>query len=77
MNKDKLNEMVEENIQNAEDTTGYELSEADLELSRKIISELSGYYVRKDQKVAEHRKIKQRRRAANKVARKSRRTNRK
>lgn len=77
MNKDKLNEMVEDNIQNAEDTTGYELSESDLELSRKIISELSGYYVRKDQKVAEHRKIKQRRRAANKVARKSRRNNRK
>lgn len=77
MNKENLNEMVEKNIEAAEEVTGYELSEDDLEMSRKIISQLSGYYMRKDQKIAEHKKIKQKRRAANKVARQSRRINRK
>lgn len=77
MDKNKLNDMVENNIENAADVTGYELSPEDLELSRKIISELSGYYMRKDQKVTEHRKIKERRRSANKVARKQRRVNKK
>lgn len=77
MNKETLNDMVEKNIEAAEDVTGYELSEDDLVMSRKIISQLSGYYMRKDQKITEHKKIKQKRRAANKVARNSRRTNRK
>lgn len=77
MDTKKLNEMVEQNIENAEDEIGYELSEEDLELSRKIISQLSGYYMRKDQKVTEHRKIKAKNRKANKVAKNSRRQNRK
>lgn len=77
MDTKKLNEMVEENIENAENEIGYELSEEDLELSRKIIAQLSGYYMRKDQKVAEHRKIKTKNRKANKAAKQSRRQNRK
>lgn len=77
MNKENLNEMVEKNIEAAEEVTGYELSEDDLELSRKIISQLSGFYVRKDQKIAQHKKVKAKNRARNRVAAKSRRTNRK
>lgn len=77
MDTKKLNEMVEENIEVAENEIGYELSEEDLELSRKIIAQLSGYYMRKDQKVTEHRKVKEKNRKANKVAKKSRRQNRK
>lgn len=77
MNKENLNDMVEKNIEAAEEVVGYELSEQDLELSRKIISQLSGYYMRKDQKVQEHKKIKAKNRAANKAARVSRRKNRK
>lgn len=77
MNTNKLNEMVEQNIENAENEIGYELSEEDLELSRKIISQLTGYYMRKDQKATENRKTKAKNRARNKVAAKSRRQNRK
>ena len=69
--------MVEKNIEEAGEVTGYELSPEDLEMSRKIIEQLSGYYMRKDQKATEHKKVKAKRRAANKVARQSRRTNRK
>lgn len=43
--------MVEKNIDAAEEVTGYELTPEDLELSKKIIEQLSGYYVRKDQKI--------------------------
>lgn len=77
MDTKKLNEMVEQNIENAEEEIGYELSEEDLELSRKIISQLSGYYMRKDQKITEQRKIKAKNRKANKAAKNSRRQNRK
>ncbi|EON7637147.1 hypothetical protein ABV23_RS01475 [Escherichia coli] len=77
MNKDNLQEMVEKNIDAAEEITGYELSEADLELSKKIIEQLSGYYVRKDQKVKEHKKIKEKNRQRTKLAKKSKRANRK
>lgn len=77
MDKNALNEMVEESIENATEEVGYELTPEDLELSKKIIAQLSGYYARKDAKVAQYRKVKQQRRAANKVAKKSRRKNRK
>lgn len=77
MDTKKLNEMVEENIEIAGEEVGYELSEEDLELSRKIISQLTGYYMRKDQKATEHRNAKKRNRAAAKQAKKSRRANRK
>lgn len=77
MDTKKLNEMVEQNIENAEEEIGYELSEEDLELSRKIIAQLSGFYMRKDQKITEQRKIKAKNRKANKVAKNSRRQNRK
>lgn len=77
MDTKKLNEMVEQNIENAEEEIGYELSEEDLELSRKIIAQLSGFYMRKDQKITEQRKIKAKNRKANKAAKNSRRQNRK
>ncbi|AQW88829.1 hypothetical protein pEaSNUABM50_00300 [Erwinia phage pEa_SNUABM_50] len=77
MNNNELNDMVEKNIDAAEDEIGYEMTEADLEYTRKMIARLSGYYMRKDEDLAKKRKVKQQRRAANKVARKSRRTNRK
>ena len=69
MDTKKLNDIVDEAFDAAE--------EDDLELSRKIISQLSGYYMRKDQKIAEQRKIKSKTRKANKVARKQRKTNKK
>jgi len=81
MDKNALNEMVEESIDTASDTAsdevGYDLTPEDLELSKKIISQLSGYYARKDAKKTEYRKIKERNRTANKAARASRRQNRK
>lgn len=75
--KNELNDLVEKNIEAAEDVTGYEMSEEELEYTRKMIARLSNYYMKKDSDVAEKRKIKNKRRAANKVARKSRRQNRK
>lgn len=77
MDKNALNEMVEESIDTANEEVGYELTPEDLELSKKIISQLSGYYARKDAKKTEYRKIKQRNRSANKAAKSSRRQNRK
>lgn len=77
MDKNALNEMVEESIDTASDEVGYDLTPEDLELSKKIISQLSGYYARKDAKKTEYRKIKARNRTANKAARASRRQNRK
>jgi hypothetical protein len=77
MDTKKLNEMVEENIEAAQDEIGYELSEEDLELSRKIIAQLSGFYARKDQKATEHRNTKSRNRSAAKKAKSARRNNRK
>lgn len=77
MNNNELNDMVERNIEEAEDVTGYEMTEQDLEYTRQMISKISTYYMKKDSDKAEKRKIKAKRRAANKVARKSRRTNRK
>ncbi|WNV47439.1 hypothetical protein ENKO_336 [Klebsiella phage fENko-Kae01] len=77
MDKNALNEMVEESIETAGKEVGYTLSEEELEYSKKIIAQLSGYYARKDAKKVEYRKIKQRRRAANKTAKASRRKNRK
>lgn len=77
MDTKKLNEIVDDAFDSAEEEVGYELSEDDLELSRKIISQLSGYYMRKDQKITEQRKIKSKTRKANKVARKQRKTNKK
>lgn len=77
MDKNALNEMVEESIENATEEVGYELTPEDLELSKKIIAQLSGYYARKDAKAAQYRKVKKQRRAANKVAKNSRRKNRK
>ena len=76
MNK-HLDDMVNKNIEEAEDVTGYEMTEEDLEYTRKMIARLSNYYMKKDSDLAEKRKIKTKRRAANKVARKSRRQNRK
>lgn len=77
MDKNALNEMVEESIDNANDEVGYELTPEDLEISKKIIAQLSGYYARKDAKKAENVKIKNRNRKANKAAKSSRRQNRK
>lgn len=77
MDKNALNEMIEESIDNATEEVGYELTPEDLELSKKIISQLSGYYARKDAKATENRKIKQRNRSANKAAKAARRKNRK
>jgi RNA processing factor Prp31 len=76
MNKE-LNAMVDKSIEAAEDVTGYEMTEADMEYTRQMIERISGFYMRKDADKALKRKIKTKRRAANKVARKSRRTNRK
>lgn len=75
--KNELNDMVEKNIEAAEDVTGYEMTEQDLEYTRQMIERLSNFYMKKDSDKAEKRKIKSKRRAANKVARQSRRTNRK
>lgn len=77
MDANKLNELVEENIDVANEAAGYEMTEEDLELSRKIIAELSGFYMRKDQKKKEQIKQKARNRKANKAAKKSKRHNRK
>lgn len=77
MNVNNLNEMVEKNIDAAEEVTGYELTPEDLELSKKIIEQLSGYYVRKDQKIQEHKKAKAKNRIRNKLAKKSKKANRK
>lgn len=77
MDKQALNEMVEDSIGEVSDEVGYELSEEDLALSKKIIAQLSGYYARKETKKTEYRKIKERNRTANKSARASRRKNRK
>lgn len=77
MNTNALNDMVQKNISESEDEIGYEMTEADLEYTQKMISRLSGYYVRKDEELNKKRKIKQQRRRSNKVARQSRRTNRK
>lgn len=77
MNINNLNEMVEKNIDAAEEVTGYELTPEDLELSKKIIEQLSGYYVSKDQKIKEHKKAKAKNRTRNKLAKKSKKANRK
>lgn len=77
MDSKELNNMVEKNIDLAEDVTGYEMTEEDLEYSRKMIERLTGFYMRKDADKALKRKIKSKRRAANKTARASRRVNRK
>lgn len=77
MNEKALNEMVEKNIDSAENEIGYELTEEDLAYSRKIIAQLSGYYARKDSDLAKKRKEKAKRRTANRTARNSRRINRK
>lgn len=77
MDTKKLNDMIEQNIETASEQIGYELSEEDLELSRKIIAQLSGFYMRKDQKIQEQRKVKAKNRKANKTAKQSRRQNRK
>jgi hypothetical protein len=75
---EKLNQMVNNNLEAAaEEVPGYEMTEADLEYTRKMIERLSGYYMKKDSDKALKRKIKAKRRASNKVARKARRTNRK
>ena len=76
MNKE-LNAMVDKGIEAAEDVTGYEMTEADMAYTRQMIERISGFYMRKDADKALKRKVKAKRRAANKVARKSRRTNRK
>lgn len=73
----ELNKMVDKNIEAAEDVTGYEMTDEEMEYTRKMIARLSNYYMKKDSDVAEKRKIKNKRRAANKVARASRRQNRK
>ena len=77
MDNKELNNMVEKNIDAAEDVTGYEMTEADLEYTRQMIARLSNFYMKKGADKAEKRKIKAKRRAANKNARKARRTNRK
>lgn len=77
MDKNALNEIVESSIDNATEEVGYELTPEDLEMSKKIIAQLSGYYARKDAKKAEHVKIKKRNRKANKAASVARRNNRK
>ena len=75
---EKLNDMVNANLEAAaEEVPGYEMTEADLEYTRKMIQRLSTYYMKKDADKAEKVKTKAKRRAANKVARKARRTNRK
>ncbi|AFA44415.1 hypothetical protein [Klebsiella phage phiKp_21] len=77
LNKEALNEMVENNIEAAQEEIGYELSEEDLAKSRDIIAQLTKYYNIKDQKQEHNKKIKAQRRAKNKVQRNSRRINRK
>lgn len=77
MDKDALNEMAEINKEAAEEVTGYEFTEADLEYTQKLIAQIAGKYVKIQQKKDHNRKVKRTNRAANKVARKSRKQNRK
>lgn len=77
LNKEALNEMVDNNIEAAQEELGYELSDADLAQSRKIIAQITKYYNIKEQKKAENKNIKTKRRAKNKVQKQSRKTNRK
>ncbi len=75
--KTELKQIVDSSIDNAEDVTGYEMTEADLEYSRKMIERLTSFYMKKDADKVEKRKIKAKRRSANKAARSARRHNRK
>lgn len=77
MDKDALNEMTEINKEFAEDVTGYEFTDADLEYTQRLIAQIAGVYVKKQQKKIHNRKVKATNRAANKAAKKSRRSNRK
>lgn len=76
MNIDSLNEMADSNKEIAEEVTGYEFTDADLEYTKKLISQIAGKYVRIEQKKIHNRKVKTANRAANKAAKKSRKVNR-
>lgn len=71
-----LDEVVQDSIEAAEEEVGYELTEEDLAYSRDMIKKISKYYAIKDSTTKRNVAIKAKRRAANKVQRKSRRTNR-
>ena len=74
---EKLENIVEEAIDEAQDEVGYELTEEELAYSREMIKRLSHYYMKKENDKVQKRKVKAKRRAKNKVQRQSRRTNRK
>lgn len=53
-----------------------DMTEAEMEMSRKLIERISGYYLRKEADVQRKKKVKAQRRKANAAARKSRAKNR-
>lgn len=77
MDTKALNEMVETNIEAAEEVTGYEMTDADLEYTQRLIAQIAGKYVKRQQDKDHKRKVKAKNRAANKVAKQSRKKNRK
>lgn len=77
MNEQTLNELVENSKAEAEEQTGYTLTDSHMKHIQSVIAKVAGKYVRAEQKAVKQRKVKEKNRANNKAARKSRKTNRK
>ena len=72
---DKMNAVdLETNLEEA--LLDEDMTEEEMEMSRKLIERISGYYLRKEADVQRKKKIKAKRRKANVVASKSRAKNR-
>lgn len=72
---DKMNAVdLETNLEEA--LLDEDMTEEEMEMSRKLIERISGYYLRKEADVQRKKKIKAKRRKANAVASKSRAKNR-
>ena len=77
MNEETLNNLVETSKAEAEEQTGYTLTDDHMKHIQSVIAKIAGKYVRSEQKAEHQRKVKEKNRASNKAARKSRKTNRK
>lgn len=73
----ELDQLVQNSAEAVEDEMEFQFTEEEMEYQQRVIKQIAGRLIKQEIRKTEHRKIKAKRRAKNKVARQSRKANRK
>lgn len=73
----ELDKLVLDSVESVEDELEFQFTEEEMAYQQQVIKQIAGRLVKREIRKTEHRKVKAKRRAKNKVARQSRKVNRK